>query len=362
MVACCHFIMTALSYSQNRAGVEVDKSGPFLSMRLVCSQDPAEIEAVSNALCKAGIVAETRNNPVAEALGISGVELWVMDERDFFNASTLYAEMRDGTSGRCGGATAHPQAEVPDLCIARDEPEAGKAERPNRGVNGSNSKHGSEPQREELEQASSLLEKEIDEMLEREGGLVAECASLRSKMKELGQALAEERVAFARETESRAAAEREQAEKLSGLQSALECGRAERARAQEQLGRERHEWQQQLKSRDESLKETQEQLDSTSQLLQTQQAAMVELSKEIVALELQRVADEKSLSGAREEAVMEREARLAAEERAEVAAEAQKSLEKQLLEHEDLERSMRAHVASINSLCSKLQAKRVAIV
>jgi chromosome segregation ATPase len=229
-------------------------------------------------------------------------------------------------------------------------------------VNGGNSKQASEPQREELEQASSLLEKEIDEMLERESGLVADCASLRSKMKELGQALAEGRVAFARETESRAAAEREQAEKLSGLQSVLECERAKRARAEEQFGRERHEWQQQLKSRDDSLKETQNQLDSKSRLLQTQQAAIVELRDRIVALELQRDADEKSLSGAREAAVMDREARRAAEERARVAAEAQKSLEKQLLEQKDLEQRMQAHIASIGSLRSKLQAKRVAIV
>ena len=347
---------------RNRAEIEVDKSGPFLSMKLMCSQDPAEIEAVRAALSKAGIVAETRNNPVAEALGISGVELWVMDERDCFNASRLYAEMQDRTSGRCGGATAHPQAEAPGPYIDLDEPEAGKAEWLNRGVNGGNSKQASEPQREELEQASSLLEKEIDEMLERESGLVADCASLRSKVKELGQALEEGRVAFARETESRAAAEREQAEKLSGLQSMLECERAARARVQEQVGRERHEWQQQLKCRDDALKETQKQLDAKSQLLQTQQAAIEELRDTILALEVQREAGEKSLSGAREEAIREREARLAAEERAGVAAEVQKSLEKQLLEQKDLEQRLQAHVASINSLCSKLAAKRVAIV
>ena len=338
------------------------KSAPFLCMRLMCSPDPAEIEAVRNEFLKAGIAAETRNNPVAEAMGINGVELWVMDERDFFAASKLYAEMQDGTSGRCGGATAHPQAEAPDLSISLDEPGAGEAERPNRGVNGGSSKHASEPQREELQQASSLLEKEIDEMLGRERELVGECASLRNKMRELDQALAEGRAAFARETESRAAAEREQAEKLSGLQSALECERAARARVQEQVGRERHEWQQQLKCRDDALKETQKQLDAKSQLLQTQQAAIEELRDTILALEVQREAGEKSLSGAREEAIREREARLAAEERAGVAAEVQKSLEKQLLEQKDLEQRLQAHVASINSLCSKLQAKRVAIV
>lgn len=328
----------------------------------MCSPDPTEIEVVKKECFKAGIAVETRSNPVAAALGISGVELWVMDERDFSNASKLYADMRNRTSWRCGGATAHPQAEAPDRCRGLAEPEAGKAERPNRGVHDGNSKHASEPQREELEQASSLLEKEIDETLRHETELLTECGSLRSQIKGLGQALAEGQAAFARETESRAAAEREQAEKLSGLQSALECERAERARAEEQFGRERQEWQRQLGSRDDALKEAAKQLDSKSQLLQTHQAAIVELRDTIVALELQQDAAAKSLSGAREEANMERQARLAAEERAAVAAEAQRSLEKQLLEQKDLEQRLQAHVASINSLCSKLQAKRAAIV
>jgi len=313
----------------------------------MCSRDPAEVEALQNEFFKAGIAVATRSNPVAESLGIRAVELWVRDERDFFTASKLYAEMRDRTSGKCGGATVPPQAETPDQHHPK-EPEPGKVKPPNRGVNGSNSKHANEPQREELEQASSLLEKEIDDMLKRESELVTECASLRSKMEEMGQALAEARAALGRETESREAAEREQAKKLSGLQSAME--------------HERHEWQRQLKSRDESLKVSQKQLDAKSQLLQTHQAAIVELRDTIVASEQQRAASEKSLSGARGEAAMQRQARLAAEERAKAAAEAQKSLEKQLLEQKDLEQKMQAHIASISSLRSKLQARRVAIV
>ncbi len=238
----------------------------------MCSRDPAEVEALQNEFFKAGIAVATRSNPVAESLGIGAVELWVTDERDFFTASKLYAEMRDRTSGKCGGATVPLQAETPGQHHPK-EPEPGKAKPPNRGVNGSNSKHANEPQREELEQASSLLEKEIDDMLKRESELVTECASLRSKMEEMGQALAEARAALGRETESRAAAEREQAKKLSGLQSAME--------------HERHEWQRQLKSRDESLKVSQKQLDAKSQLLQTHQAAIVELRDTIVASEQQ---------------------------------------------------------------------------
>jgi hypothetical protein len=331
-------------------------------MRLLCSQDSAEVEAVRNAFGKAGIALETRNNPVAEALGINGIELWVMNERDFYNASKLFAQIQNRLPGKGGGAADQPQDQALDLYLGPPEPAAGEAGRPSQSGNGSNSKPASESQREELEQASSLLEQEIDGMLEREGQLQAECASLRRQSKELSQALEEGRVALARETESRAAAEREQAEKLSGLRSALECERAERARAEEQLGRERQEWQRELKSRDDALQETQEQLDSISQLLQAQQAAMADLNKEIARLEHQREANEKSLSGAREQATREREARLAAEERAKAAAEAQRLLEKQLLEQMVLQQRMQAQVASINSLRSKLQAKRVAVV
>ena len=339
--------MNALTHFQNRAEERVDKLRASSGMRLMCSRDPAEIEALRNELLKAGIAVATRNNPVAESLGISGVELWVTHERDIFTASKLFAEMRGRTSGKCGGATVPLQAETRDPHHP-NEPEPGTAEPRNRGLNGSDSKHANEPQREELEQASSLLEKEIDELLERESELVTECASLRSKLEETGQALAEAQATLARESESRAAAEREQAEKLSGLQSALE--------------HERQEWQGQLKSRDDALMVRQKQLEAKSQLLQNHQAAIVELRDAIVALEQQRSVSEESLSAAREEAAREREARQAAEEQAKAAAEAQKSLEKQLLEQKDLEQRMRAHIASIGSLRSKLQAKRVAIV
>ena len=107
--------MTALTYSQSRAEAQVDKSGPLFVQEIDVLPDPAEIEALKNEFFMAGIVAEIRNNPVAEALGISGVELWVQDERDFFTASKLYAEMQDRASGRCGGATVPPQAGAPAL-------------------------------------------------------------------------------------------------------------------------------------------------------------------------------------------------------------------------------------------------------
>jgi len=83
--------MITLTHSQNRAEAQVDKSRASSGRRLMCSRDPAEVEALQNEFFKAGIAVATRSNPVAESLGIGAVELWVTDERDFFTASKLYA-------------------------------------------------------------------------------------------------------------------------------------------------------------------------------------------------------------------------------------------------------------------------------
>ena len=86
--------LSRLIGDRTRAKAEQDKSAPYLCMRLMCSQSRAEIEAVKDELTKAGIATETRNNPMAEALGVNGLELWVQDERDFFNAANLFARMQ----------------------------------------------------------------------------------------------------------------------------------------------------------------------------------------------------------------------------------------------------------------------------
>src|SRR5206468_2834128 len=67
---------------------------PHLCMRLMCSQNRNEVEAVKKELLKAGIPSETRPHPVAEALGVNGLELWIQNERDFFDASKLYARLQ----------------------------------------------------------------------------------------------------------------------------------------------------------------------------------------------------------------------------------------------------------------------------
>ncbi len=323
---------------------------------------------VRNELFKAGIRSETRRNPIADALGVDGLELWVEDEQDFSQATELYAELKGGASGKPGIAPASPQVEVPEPAGDAAEPATEETPPPQGDASNADSSEpilndafanldnpqgdasstdaceADEPGCEELRQASSFLEKGIEAMFRRERELMEECGSLKAKVEELAQALAQEQATVAREAESRTIAEKNQAEQISGLLSALE--------------RERQEWEQQLKSRDELLQETQGKLDSASRLLQTQQASDAALREEIVSLEMQREEYEKSLAEARAEAATEQEARLAAEERAEQAVLAQESLQKQLTHHKELEQQMTAYVASLSSLCGRMGGRR----
>jgi hypothetical protein len=64
------------------------------SMRLMCGGSEKEIELVRKKLFEAGITSETRRHPMAASLGVSGLELWVQNERDLFNASRLYTRLQ----------------------------------------------------------------------------------------------------------------------------------------------------------------------------------------------------------------------------------------------------------------------------
>jgi hypothetical protein len=155
-------------------------------------------------------------------------------------------------------------------------------------------------------------------------------------VEELSKSLAQGRVAFTREIETRAAAEKNLVEQNSSLAKLLEL--------------ERHEWQKQLKGRDDSLKNVQKDLALMLKRLQAQQAAAAALKEKVVSLEMQQEEREVLICNARMEALAEREARIAAEEQAQRAVLAQESLKKQLVEHKEREQRMQAHVASLNSL------------
>src|SRR5262245_6655079 len=78
----------------DQAQLQPNGSAPYLCLRLISSGNEHEVEEVRRELLKAGIASEKRRHPIAEAFGVSGVELWVQNERDFFNASQLYARMQ----------------------------------------------------------------------------------------------------------------------------------------------------------------------------------------------------------------------------------------------------------------------------
>ncbi len=339
----------------------------------MCSQNAAEIESVKTELFKAGVKSETRNNPVAQSLGIDGIELWVPDERDFFTAASVFARMQPASSAKPQPGSAGPEPgspPVPEVVSARN---VQTVKPPSPGPTPPDPRPVNHFKPEELEETSSLLQKEIEEMLERDSELATECASLRGKIHQLNQALAESQANLGRERESRAALETARAQEVSALQSALEGEGAQRQLAEHQLERERgdhkrvaqqlahdrDELQQHLKARDEALQANLKKLESQAHYLRTQEAAMLKLRKDVASLGLERNEVQNSLAKARAELTAERQARAAAEARAQAALTAQESLTKQFLEQRNLHEKLQAHWTNLNSLYSKVHAKRV---
>src|SRR5438874_49540 len=74
----------------------------------MCAGHEREMELVKEELCKAGITSETRRHPVAEALGVGGVELWVQNEQDFSNASRVYNRLQ----GKVANSPEKPSAKA----------------------------------------------------------------------------------------------------------------------------------------------------------------------------------------------------------------------------------------------------------
>lgn len=293
------------------------------------SPNRAEVEAVKDELNRAGIATETRNNPTAEALGVTGIELWVKHERDFSEAANLYAKMQPHCLGCSSDHSPKLQKRVGKPPGAVDGPQVEKDDGRPPGVD---SIQASEPRLTKLEEDTAFLEKQLEEMLDFQKEVVAQCIAVRCKTRELHQALANVQAALCVENEKRAAAQKKQAEEVSELQGALQrerldheeselelqCERTKRERAEEQLGNS--------KTHEESVKKAQEKLEVQARLLQTHAAAVLRLRKEIEVLQSQREEEKRSCSKLREDVATERKARIAAEQRAEDPASAHRSL------------------------------------
>jgi hypothetical protein len=330
--------MNSLTRSYDQAGVGRDAS--HLCMRLMCAGNEREIGLIREKLLEAGIASETRRHPIAESLGVNGIELWVQNEGDFFNASKVYNNLQQTSANSLGAPTASPKTEVPGHSVSEAKPQPESSSISPKHISKVDSKPVVQPRRLEFKQASSLLQKSIEELLQCESELEGECTSLRAKAEQLTRALAQAQADVAQEIKNREAAERNQSEQLTSVLDTI--------------ARERREWQQKLKSSDDSLKNAKEQVGSVSLLLETEQAAAETLQQKIVALQLERDEQEHSLCDVRKEVVTERKARLAAEERARFAEE---SLQKQCAERQELEHQIQA---SLGPLLARMTSKTAA--
>jgi hypothetical protein len=308
----------------------------------MCGGSEKEIELVRKKLFEAGITSETRRHPMAASLGVSGLELWVQNERDLFNASRLYTRLQQESAISQEPPTETPKAGTFGAPASRPQPQVESSGSSPKEVGRIDAAPVGD-HRLELQETSSLLQKGIEAILVRERELTGECATLHGKVEELTGALTKAQADAAREIKSREAAAAEQAEQLK--------------RILDTLARERRESQEKLKVSDDSLKNAKEQVASFSRQLQTQQAAAAVLRQQITGLELQREQQERSLSEARQATATEREARIAAEERAGVA---EHSLQTQSTEHQELERQIQAHAANLGSLLARVTSKAAA--
>jgi hypothetical protein len=330
--------MNSLTRSDNQAELGPDAS--HLCMRLMCAGNEREIGLIRQKLLEAGIASETRRHPIAEALGVNGIELWVQNEQDFFNASKLYNHLQQTPGNSPGTPPMSPETEIPGHSVNGPKPQVESSSTPPTDAAKVGSKPVVQPRRLEFKQASSLLQKSIEELLQCESELEGECASLRAKVDQLTRALAQAQADVGQEIKDREAAERNQSEQLTGVLDTI--------------ARERREWQAKLKSSDDSIKNAKEQVGSLSRLLETEQAAAEALQHKIVALQLQRDEQESSLCDARKEAAVERKARLAADERAGLAEE---SLQTQWAERQELERQIQV---SLGPLMARMASKTAA--
>ena len=313
----------------------------------MCSTQRDEVGAVKSELFKVGIRSEIRTNPVAAALSITRLELWVEHDQDYLAAQKLYARMQ-ARAGK-GDAPAITEDPAETLLDVEDGPApstrvVSRAEADSEGKSTVHRPNG------ELEQARLLLEQEIEEVLEREDALSESCRALQGEVKSLSQSL----------SDSQALSETKAAEQAT-LRSSLEQKLAERTRSEDQLKGEVGELQSRLSSAEETLLESQKRLGKALEQLQTQQAKVVELRKELESREQEFDDNTRVVSNAQAELAAERQSRITAEENSAKLSRAFEHLENQLTEQKELQEQMRASIGSLNSLRGKLQAKKTSV-
>ena len=297
----------------------------------MCSRDREQVEFVKRELSRVGIQTEIRSNPLAAALRVSRLELWVPDDRDFKMASQLYAQLEARFGEGAGNARLDIDAAVE--VIVEEPPPPRRATRVNdstpRLVNAEpasspppNNTHPAN----DLEQAGALLEQEIEALLARESELEQKVEVLQGKVKSLTDSLNHSQSQVTREVNAR-----EAVEKKAALLAESQAG----------LQRDVRDLQNQLRTKEQSLSAAKADLQSSQQESRAQQAKVAELSTE--------------LAKAQNQIVAERQGRTAAEERAGKLASEIKTLEQKIEEQARLQQQLQSYAGNLNSLRNKLR-------
>jgi len=329
----------------------------------MCSKDRQEVEALESKLYRAGIRSEIRSNPLADALGITRLEIYV-HERDLHGASKVCqglaaaggVEDAPGDFRGTRGFNGFVEPEQSELVIeAKVIPSPATEPSRDGGPGRRPENDGADPD-SDLAQATALLEKEVEALLVREGKLVNRCSSLEDRLKALDESLAHTQADLTREVSSRTAAEKKLAE-VGEVRAALET--------------ELHALELRLKTSEQALAASQGRLDSQARELSVHQARIADFQKEVASRDAQLEKMTESLAQARAGMEQEKNLRQAAEQKAGELAAARKTLERQLAqqaqqreqlmkERREEHVQMQAYVGTVNDLRTRVRARLAA--
>jgi hypothetical protein len=329
-------------------------------VRLMCSKDRQEVETLKTTLFRAGIRSEIRSNPLASAMGITRLEV-VVHERDLLRASKVRQQLEPlagaveavGSPAGDERTNGFGEAEEPELVLEADALALPSAEPPQEKSPGLGPRTAITEPGSEFAQATALLERELEELLLREGKLDDRCRSQEQKVKALEESLAQAREDLASEVSNRSSTEK----KL-----------AEAGEARSSLEKELQALELRFKASEQALAASQARLESQSRETNGQLTRIADLTKEVVSRDAQLERLTESLAAVRAGLEQEKSLRLAAEQKSGDLAAVRKSLESQLAlqaqqreqllserrgEHEQLQ----ACVGKVNDLRTRLRAK-----
>jgi len=155
-------------------------------IRLMCSKERQEVEALKNRLSGAGVRSEIRTNRLASDLGITRLEIFV-DELDLPTALKVRQDFKNWVGADASAGSPRGNGRIPDpgfvvggrpdlvtevevLPSPSNEPLL--EESPSRAPEAA----GTEPE-SEFAAATALLEKEVEELLVRESKLIDRCSA-----------------------------------------------------------------------------------------------------------------------------------------------------------------------------------------